>query len=123
MGSPGDISPPSDTTAMTPARKRGFGMSASNRLFNPDLKRSMRTQGVRRPVSRMLAELPMRSCVLSGNVSRSSPADDVFAKIPGRTSKPDFRTASNSSLGMRWTCRRFGACFRRARYRCRTNGP
>jgi hypothetical protein len=59
---------------MTPARKRGFGVSANSRLFNPDLKRSMRTQGVRRPVSRMFAVLPMRSCVLSGNVSRSNPA-------------------------------------------------
>ena len=79
MGSPGDISPPSDTTAMTPARKRGLGVSVSNRVFNPDLKRSMRTQGVRRPVSRLFAEVPIRSCVLRGNISRSSPAVVMFS--------------------------------------------
>ena len=84
MGSPGDISPPSDTTAMTPARKRGLGVSVSNRVFNPDLKRSMRTQGVRRPVSRMFAEVPIRSCVLRGNISRSSPAVVMFSpRSPG----------------------------------------
>ena len=125
IGSPGDISPPSHTTAMTPARKDGFGISASNRLFNPYLKRSMRMQGVRRPVSRIFAEVPMRSSVLRGNVSRSSPAVVMFSpKSPGPTSKPAFRNVSNNSLGMRWTCRRFGARgFRRARYRCRTNWP
>ena len=50
---------------------------------------------------------------------------DVRAeRSPGRTSNPDVRRASNSSLGMRWTCRRFDAFgLRRARYRCRTKGP
>ena len=91
MGSPGDTSPPSDTTAMTPARKGGFGVAPSSWPFNPNLKRSMRMQGVRRPVSRMFTEAPMWSSVLRGNVSRSSPAVVMF----------DFRSASNSSLGMR----------------------
>jgi hypothetical protein len=78
MGSPGDISPPSDTTAMTPAWKGGFGVAPSSRRFSPDLKRSMRMQGVRRPVSRMFTEAPMCSSVFKGSVSSSSPAAVMF---------------------------------------------
>jgi calcineurin-like phosphoesterase family protein len=46
--SPGETSPPSVTIAMTPALKRGPAGLPCRRFFNPDLKRSMRTQGVRR---------------------------------------------------------------------------
>lgn len=79
MRSPGATSPPSDTTAMTPALKRGPGTPACSRSFNPALKRSMRTQGVRRPVSLRGAEASSRSTVPRGRHSRSSPIVVMFS--------------------------------------------
>jgi hypothetical protein len=39
------------------------------RFFNPDLKRSMRAQGVRRPVSSSVAEAPR--CRMADSIGRS----------------------------------------------------
>ena len=77
--SSGETSPPSVTIAMTPALKRGPDAPPSRRLFNPDLKRSMRKQGVRRPVSSSVAEPPSISIVPSGRHSRSSPTVAMFS--------------------------------------------
>jgi hypothetical protein len=108
--SPGETSSPSVTIAMILALKRGPASPPCRRFFNPDLKRSMRTQGVLRLVSSSVAEAPSWSNVPSGRHSRSSPTVVMFSpSSPGRTSNPEVWSPSNSSLGMRWTCRRLGA--------------
>ena len=82
--SPGTTVPPSDTIAITPALKRGPANPPSSRTFNPALKRSMRTQGVRRPVSSRAAEGPSRSTVPSGKRSRSRPTVATSRRDPQR---------------------------------------
>jgi hypothetical protein len=83
IGSPGSTSPPCNTIAITPLKIAPDVLSRS-RSFGPGLKRSMRTQGVRSPVSRIFAELPIRSTVSRGSFSRSRPAVVMFSpRSPG----------------------------------------
>jgi hypothetical protein len=69
---------------MTPAWKGGFGVAPSSRRFSPDLKRSMRMQGVRRPVSTNVhrsADMQLR--VQRQRLEFEPGRRDVLAKIPG----------------------------------------
>src|ERR1700688_5116930 len=83
MGSPGDISPPSDTTAMTPARKGRFGVASSSRPFNPDLKRSMRMQGVRGGEPNVRRSADVELCVERQRLEIEPRRRDVFAEVAG----------------------------------------
>ena len=93
---------------MTPARKRGSSASG------PVIGSSSGLEAIigRRACadrSAMFAELPMRSCVLSGNVSRSSPAVVMFSPVRRRRS-PTFALHRTVQVSIMGACRRFSRC-------------
>jgi predicted NUDIX family NTP pyrophosphohydrolase len=98
MTLPVETSPLSITTPMTPALKGGPSSSFTSMPFKPDRKRSIRPQGVLKPVRRMRADAPIRSSVFKARLSRSRPAVVMFSpSSPGRTSYPAGRRTFRSA--------------------------
>jgi hypothetical protein len=106
--SPAATVPPTRTTPSTPDLNGGpFSADESICRLSPARKRSMRMQGVRRPVSSMTVEGPSSIRVPSGIRSRSRPVVVMFSpRSPAATLKPASRREAKSSDGIRWTCRR-----------------
>ena len=101
--SPAATAPAALTTPSTPHLNGGpVSADESTCRFKPAWKRSMRTHGVRRPVSSTIAAGPSSMSVPSGIRSRSRPAVVMFSpRSPARTLKPASEREAKSSDGIR----------------------